>query len=135
MFISETQLHVRYAETDQMGYVYYGNYAQYFEIGRVEAMRELNTSYREMEESGVIMPVLSMNVKYIRPAIYDDLLTVRTIIREIPTMRMYFDYEIYNTDKVLINKASTVLVFINKQSMRPVEAPQWFISLLTEYIK
>ncbi|MCF8302631.1 MAG: acyl-CoA thioesterase [Bacteroidales bacterium] len=135
MFNSETQLRVRYAETDQMGYVYYGNYAQYLEIGRVEAMRELKTSYRAMEESGVIMPVLSMNIKYIRPAYYDDLLTIRTIIQDIPKTRIHFDYEIYNSDKELLSKASTVLVFVDKQSMRPVEAPAWFIKKLEKRLR
>src|ERR1700754_1391147 len=84
MFTSETQVRVRYAETDQMNVVYYGNYAQYFEVGRVESIRQLGFSYKDLESTGIIMPVVEMNVKYLRPARYDDLLTIRTTLRELP---------------------------------------------------
>ena len=94
MFTHQTQLRVRYAETDQMGYVYYGNYAQYFETGRVEALRSLGYTYRNMEENGVMMPVVHMKTDFIKPALYDDLITIKTIISTLPTVRMYFTYEI-----------------------------------------
>ena len=130
MFSAETQVRVRYGETDQMGYCYYGNYAQFFEIGRVEALRSLGMSYREMEEEGIMLPVLDYSVKYIKPALYDDLLTIKTTIPEIPRARIRFEYEIYNEKEELISKAETTLVFINKENMRPRSAPEDFIAKL-----
>ncbi len=130
--ISETKLRVRYAETDQMGFVYYGNYAQYYEVARADAMRQLGMTYREMEEKGVVMPIVTMTVKYIRPARYDDLLTVKTTIKEIPSSRMHFFYEIYNEKGILLNQGETVLAFIKPETGRPCPAPDWFLSCLTE---
>lgn len=127
MFVTETQVRVRYAETDKMGFVYYGNYPQYYEVGRVEAMRKLGMSYREMEEKGVMMPIASMQIKYIRPAYYDDLLTIRTIVKELPASRMHFWYEILNPEGVIINKGETVLAFINMSTGRPCAAPEYFL--------
>ena len=94
MYTFETKLRVRYSETDQMGYVYYGNYASYFEVARVDMLRSIDLSYKAMEESGIMMPVLELKSKYIKPAFYDDLLTVKVIIREIPQTRILFNYEI-----------------------------------------
>jgi len=130
MFISETTLRVRYGETDQMGIVYYGNYAQYYEVGRVDAMRNLGASYLDMEKNGIVMPILSMNIKYIRPAKYDDLLTVKTIINEMPTTRILFKYEIFNETGTLLNIGDTELVFVDKKTFRPCKSPQWFLELL-----
>ncbi len=130
MFSSETNLRVRYAETDQMGFVYYGNYPQYYEVGRAEAMRQLGTTYREMEERGVVMPIVDMHLKYIRPARYDDLLTVKTTVPELPGSRMHFDYEIYNEEGTLLNKGYTVLAFLKKETYRPCAAPEWFLEKL-----
>src|SRR5215471_16826613 len=97
MYESSTQLRVRYAETDQMNVVYYGNYAQYFEVGRVESIRQLGYTYKDMEASGVIMPVVEMYVRYLRPATYDDLLTVKTKLRELPDgHRIEFFQDVYN---------------------------------------
>jgi acyl-CoA thioester hydrolase len=127
MLITESKLRVRYAETDQMGFAYHGNYAKYYEIGRADAMRTLGMTYREMEERGVVMPIATMYTKYIRPAYYDDLLTVRTIVKEIPVARMHFFYEIYNEKGVLLNMGETVLAFIRKSTGRPCVAPDWFI--------
>ncbi len=134
MIVAETKVRVRYSETDQAGYVYYGNYAQYYELGRVSSMRQIGHTYREMEERGVIMPVLSMNIKYIRPAKYDDLLTIKTYIKSLPETRMDFEYEIYNQNGELINKADTTLVFISKENYKPVKAPQWFLEALKKAI-
>lgn len=133
MFTAKTQARVRYGETDQMGYCYYGNYAQYFEIGRVEALRELGMSYRKMEEDGIMLPVVEYNVKYLKPAYYDDLLTIVTTIRDIPKSRIFFDYEIYNEKEELLSTASTTLVFINKENMRPIAAPEEFLNRLGEF--
>src|SRR3954463_1583998 len=107
MICKDVQVRVRYAETDKMGYVYYGNYATYFEIGRVETLRKLGTSYKALEDSGIMLPVLEYKSKYIKAAKYDDLLTIRTFIRKIPTVRIVFDYEVYNQDMVLLNVAET----------------------------
>ncbi len=131
MFISETKLRVRYAETDQMGYVYYGNYAQYYEVSRVEALRQIGTSYKQLEDSGVMMPVVSMNIVYKRPALYDDILTVKTIIKELPTTKMKFINEVYNDKNELLNSAELILVFVKKENMRPCKCPEWFLNLFS----
>ena len=133
MLISKTELRVRYAETDQMSFVYYGNYAQYYEIGRVEALRQLGTSYKLLEDSGIMMPVVSMNINYKKPALYDDILTIKTIIKELPTNKIRFEYEIYNHKEELINTAETILVFVNKTTKRPCKCPQWFLDLFTGF--
>lgn len=130
---NRTQVRVRYGETDQMGYCYYGNYAQYFEIGRVEALRDLGMSYREMEEKGVMLPVSEFSVSYLRPAKYDDLLTICTQIEKLEGVRLYFNYELYNEAEKCIAKAQTTLVFVAKETMRPIQPPEDFIRLLTKY--
>ncbi len=132
MFTFTTQLRVRYAETDQMGFVYYGNYPQYYEVARAEAMRNMGMTYREMEEKGVVMPIAQMDIKYIRPARYDDLLTIKTTVPAMPASRMHFDYEIYNDEGKLLNKGTTMLAFLNKETGRPCAAPEWFINRLEE---
>ncbi len=126
MFTFICKLRVRYAETDQMGFAYYGNYPQYYEVARAEAMRDLGMTYREMEEKGVVMPIAKMDIKYIRPARYDDLLTIKTTVPEMPTSRMHFRYEIYNEEGTLLNIGNTTLAFLNKDTGRPCPAPRWF---------
>jgi len=133
MYISETTVRVRYAETDKMGYVYYGNYTQYYEVGRVEAMRALGTSYKEMEENGVMLPVYTCSLKYMKPAVYDDLLLIKTIIKELPTLKITFDYEIYNEKNELLNTGNTTLVFINMETNKPCRAPESFIERIKKY--
>ncbi|MEI6507840.1 MAG: thioesterase family protein [Bacteroidota bacterium] len=124
MFISETNIRVRYGETDQMGYVYYGNYALYYEVGRVEALRKLGMSYFELEEFGVMMPVVKMECNYVKAAKYDDLLTVKVIIDKMPGIRFHFYYEISNASGVLINKGETTLVFIDMKTNKVCKCPQ-----------
>lgn len=133
MFTHETRLRVRYAETDRMGYVYYGTYAQYFEVGRVEALRSLGLSYRRMEEDGVMLPVHDLQVKYHKPAFYDDLLTVRTSIIELPSVRIRFAYEVFNEARDLLTEASTTLVFIDRATNRPRRAPEQLLALLAAH--
>lgn len=133
MYISETSLRVRYAETDRMGYVYYGNYAQYFEVGRVEALRQLGTSYKEMEDNGIMLPVYSCNIKYLKPAFYDDLLVIKTVIKDLPTAKITFDYEIYNQKGELLTSANTSLVFIKMATNKPCAAPESFIEKIKVY--
>jgi len=122
--INETQIRVRYGETDQMAYVYYGNYAQYFEVARVEWMRKLGISYKELEEQGIMLPVLKLEVNYHKPGKYDDLLTIKTIVKKKPSVRIEFHFEIYNESKELLTTGFTSLVFIDMKRNRPTKAPQ-----------
>ena len=133
MYISETTVRVRYAETDRMGYVYYGNYSLYYEVGRVEALRQLGTSYKEMEDNGIGLPVYACTIKYLKPALYDDLLVIKTSVKELPTAKISFDYEIYNQKNELINTANTLLVFINMRSNKPCPAPKLLIESMKKY--
>ena len=126
------QLRVRYSETDQMSYVYYGNYASYFEVARVEAFRHIGFSYKEMEEAGILMPVLEYKTKYIKPAKYDDLLTIKVSIKEKPGIKIKFEYEVFNEADLLLNVAETTLVFINKMG-KPVLPPAIFMSYFEKY--
>lgn len=127
MIKTETTLRVRYGETDQMGFVYYGNYAQYYEVGRVEAMRSLGFSYREMEEGGILMPVINLTINYKKPALYDDEVRVVTTVKEMPKVRITFDYECYNQKNELLNTGSVTLVFIDKTRNKPTVPPDWFL--------
>lgn len=133
MFSSETQIRVRYAETDQMGYVYYGNYAMYFEVARVESLRAAGFSYKQMEDDGVIMPVLELHTQFVRPGKYDELLTIRTTIPEMPGVRIRFEYEVVNQRRETITKGWTTLTFLNKDSHRPCRPPQYLLDLLKPY--
>jgi len=134
MFIHKTKIRVRYAETDQMGYAYYGNYATYFEVARVEALRSLNFSYKQLEKDGVMLPVLEFGIKYFKPGFYDDELTIKTMISELPSARIKFDYETYNSEGVLLNKANTTLVFVSVKTKRPTSAPQHLLDKLKPMI-
>jgi acyl-CoA thioester hydrolase len=124
MFISDTQIRVRYAETDQMGVVYYGNYAQYFEVARAESIRQLGYTYKDMEDSGIIMPVVEMHVKFIRPARYDELLSIRSIVKELPSgHRIDFHQEVYNEKKKLLTTGHVALFFIQADTRQKVSMP------------
>lgn len=125
MKIFDLKVRVRYAETDQMGVVYHGNYAQYFEMGRVEWLRNLGVSYKWMEENGVMLPVVTLNMNYKKPARYDDLLTIRTIFKSQTSVKIEFDYEIYNESDELLTTGYSMLVFVNVQTGRPVLAPEY----------
>lgn len=133
MISAETQVRVRYGETDQMGYVYYGHYATYYEVGRVELFRSLGFSYRELEESGIQMPVTQMRCKYLKPATYDEVVRIVTSIREKPTARITFHYDLYNPEDELINTGDTTLVFIDTQRERPIKVPDWFLEAVQPY--
>ena len=135
MFSSKTTLRVRYAETDRMGYVYYGNYAQYFEVGRVEALRQLGYSYKEIEDSGVILPVVDLQVKFKKPALYDDELIISTFIKELPSVRIRFEYEVRNQNDELICTGETSLVFVDPERNKPCRAPEGIVEALRTYIK
>jgi acyl-CoA thioester hydrolase len=124
MFTATTQIRVRYGETDQMGYLYYGNYALYYEVGRAEAIRQLGFTYRQLEEMGVAMPVAELNVHYLRPALYDNLITVKTLLKELPEgSKITFHSELYNEDGQLLNKGATTLVFYDIKEKKKVNMP------------
>lgn len=127
MYSFSHKLRVRYGETDQMGYCYYGNYAQFLEIGRVETLRNLGMSYKQIEDSGFMLPVVELNVKYHKPSFYDDLITIKTTINKIPSVKIEFDYEIYNEKNELLTVAYTKLVFVNKETMKPCLCPKELI--------
>lgn len=130
MIINEISFRIRYGETDQMGIVYHGNYAQYLEMGRIEWLRSLDISYKTMEESGVILPVISLEIKYKKSAFYDDQITVVTRLKSRPAVRIEFDYEIYNQKRELLATASTVLAFMNKETQRPIRCPEYLLEKL-----
>lgn len=133
MVQSMFKLRVRYSETDRMGYIYYGNYAQYFEVGRVEAMRKLDMSYKQIEDNGIIMPVRDLHIEYLKPAYYDDELTIETIIPNMPLAKILFEYKIWNEKEELICKGYTNLVFVDPKSGRPMRAPDYFLDRLKPF--
>ncbi|MEN8124340.1 MAG: thioesterase family protein [Bacteroidota bacterium] len=130
MFKHEIKIRVRYGETDQMGYVYYGNYAQYFEVGRVEWLRNLGVSYKDLEESGIMLPVVHMNINYLKPAKYDDLLTIVTNVIKKPMVKIEFEFQIFNDQKELLTTAETTLVFIDIKKNKPTKAPKFLLDLI-----
>jgi acyl-CoA thioester hydrolase len=131
MIVSETKIRVYYEDTDQMGVVYYGNYARYYEIGRTEMIRELGFTYKEMEALNIMLPAHSLKVNYLKPARYDELLTVRTIIESIPKVKFPIKTEIYNESGELINYGETVLAFFNSKTQKPCPAPKYFVDEMT----
>ena len=124
---NQIKVRVRYAETDQMGVVYHGNYAQYFEMGRVEWLRNLGLSYKFMEENGIMLPVVNLTLNYKRPARYDDLLTVTTIFKKQESVKIEFDYEIHNEAGELLTTGTSMLVFVDMKTGRPVSPPEYVL--------
>ena len=135
MITNEIQVRVRYAETDQMGYVYYGNYATYFEVARVELLRSVGFTYKKLEEEGIMLPVFEFSIKYFKPAFYDDLLTIKTTLEYNDGARIRFHYEIFNESGSLLNKAETTLVFIDRRTNRPTIMPAKMKSLTQSEIR
>lgn len=127
MIKNQTNIRVRYGETDQMGYVYYGNYAQFFEVGRVEWLRALGVSYKSLEESGIMLPVIQLNINYMKPAKYDDLLTITTIMTKKPLVKIEFDFEVHNENNDLLTTGFTSLVFMDMKKNKPIKAPQYLL--------
>ncbi len=132
MYSLESKLRVRYGETDQMGYVYYGVYAQYYEVGRVELLRSLGVIYKEVEEEGFALPVVNFEINYKKAAHYDDELIIRTTIKELPSARITFHYETFNTEMELLNSGKVVLVFVEKKSKKPCFTPEIIMNKLKE---
>lgn len=136
MFIAETQIRVRYAETDQMNVVYYGNYAQYFEVARAESIRDLGFTYKEMEAMGVIMPVTELHCTFLRPANYDDLLTIKSTVKELPTdHKIEFHHEVYNEKKKLLTTGRIVLYFMEAATMKKTTMPEPLRKKLEPFFK
>lgn len=135
MFEHTTKIRVRYGETDQMGYMYYGNYAEFYEVGRVEMLRSLGLTYKGMEDSGIMMPVLELNCKYLKPALYDEEISIKVIMDKLPGIRIHFRYELINPKGELINIGETLLVFINMKTNRPCLAPQDFMDKLKPFFE
>ncbi|WP_278286570.1 acyl-CoA thioesterase [Zhouia spongiae] len=126
----QINIRVRYAETDQMGVVYHGNYAQYLELGRVEWLRNLGVSYKSMEENGIMLPVISLELKYKKSAKYDDLLTIKTRLKKRPAVKIEFDYEIWNGQEELLVQGYTALAFIDMKTNRPTRCPDYILEKL-----
>lgn len=134
MFQHETKIRVRYAETDQMDVVYHGNYAQYFEVGRAESIRQLGFTYKDMEAMGVVMPIVEWHAKYLRPAHYDELLTIRTILKELPDdHRIEFHQEVYNESEKLLTVGRVVLYFIDAATKQKTSMPEVLKAKLLPY--
>ncbi len=133
MFQNATKLRVRYGETDQMGYMYYGNYAEFFEVGRVEMLRSLGLTYSGMEASGIMMPVLELKCKYLKPARYDEEITINVIMDKMPGVKIHFRYELFNEREELIHLGETLLAFVNMKSNRPCLPPADFIKKLKPF--
>ncbi len=133
MYRSETHIRVRYSETDQMQYVYYGNYASYYEVARVESLRQLGLTYKELEAMGVIMPVLENHSEFLSPALYDELLKIIVTIHEKPTVRIRFHYEIFNEQEKLIHRGETLLALLYQKTGRPCRPPESFQKVLVPY--
>ncbi|HCT23785.1 MAG TPA: thioesterase [Chitinophagaceae bacterium] len=134
MFQHETKIRVRYAETDQMDVVYHGNYAQYFEVGRAESIRQLGFTYKDMEAIGVVMPIVEWHAKYLRPAHYDELLTIRTILKELPDdHRIEFHQEVYNESEKLLTVGRVVLYFIDASTKQKTSMPEVLKAKLLPY--
>ena len=134
MYSHKINIRVRYSETDKMGFVYYGIYAQYYEVGRVELLRSLGISYKSLEDSGYELPVVSFKINYKRPAFYDDEIIIKTSISETPSSKITFDYECFNLDGTLINNGQVVLVFVNRDTKKPCKPPQIIIDNLKNFL-
>lgn len=135
MLVNETQVRVYYEDTDKMGVVYYGVYARYYEIGRTEMIRQLGITYKEIEESNILLPARSLNVNYLKSAYYDDLLTVRTIVDTLPGVKFQIKTEIYNQDGELINRGEVVLVFFDANTNKPCRIPKHFLEAIRKQFK
>ena len=131
----EFKVRVRYAETDQMGVVYHGNYAQYFEMGRVEWLRNLGLSYKWMEENGIMLPVVSLTMNYKKPARYDDLIRVKTIFKSQTSVKIEFDYEIFNEKDELLTTGTSMLVFVDMKTGRPTLPPKYVSEKLLTFVE
>lgn len=133
MFVFETHIRVRYAETDQMGYMYYGNYAAFYEVARTEMLRSLGITYSSMEKNGIMLPVTELKTKYLKPALYDENIKIRVTITQKPSVRIVFIYELFNEKNQLINTGETTLVFFNIQKNKPCLPPDIILTKMNAF--
>lgn len=134
MISGEIELRVRYQETDCMGVVNHINYINYFEVARTELLRTTGITYRQIEDMGVMLPVVDVAAKYHKPAHYDDLITVKVALKKMPTVKVVFDYQIFREDELLITGSVTV-AFMDASTRRPCRAPQMFTDIMTPYFE
>lgn len=135
MICSVTNIRIRYSETDKMGYLHHANYLNYFEIGRTEMLRNMGMTYKEMEQDGILLPVLSVNINYNAPSYYDDVLTIKTYMKKKPGIKVLFEYEIYNENSLLICTGNCTLVFIDAVSRKPRRPPEYFMKKIAAEFK
>jgi acyl-CoA thioester hydrolase len=133
MLSSEIKIRVRYGEVDRMGYLHHGNYPLYFEEGRTELIRAIGLTYREIEDKGILLPVRDMSIKYFLPAKYDDLLTIKTILKNKPMVKLEFDYSVINEKGELLCEAHTTLAIVSAVNRKPARIPAFFSELLDPY--
>ncbi len=133
MLSNEIQIRIRYCEVDRMGYLHHGNYSVYFEEGRTELIRKLGLTYREMEDRGILLPVRELQIKYYKPALYDDKITIKTSLVKKPSARLEFEYQMMNSDGELLSEAKTTLVFVDTKSRKPMRVPEFFENLIAPY--
>ncbi len=134
MFSSETKVRVRYAETDQMGFVYHSNFFLYYEVGRAESIRQLGYTYADMEKMGVMMPVVEVQSRFLRPALYDDLLTIKTTLRELPVHhKIEFHHEVFNENDDLLVTGKVILYFMESKTMKRTTMPEDLLRKIKPY--
>ena len=135
MITSVNEIQIRYDEVDKMGYVYHGNYAKYYHISRTELLRKIGFSDKSMESHNIIMPIIELNIKYMKPIYYDDIITITTYMLNIPGARMKFLHEVRNTDDELINEATSTVVFVDMDSRMPMRAPDFLVNKIKTYFE
>lgn len=135
MITSENEIRIRYDEVDKMGYVYHGNYAKYYHISRTELLRKIGISDKVLENHNILLPVIEMNIKYIKPIFYDEIITIKTLLHDIPSSRMIFHHEVRNHDNEVINQAESMVAFVDINTRKPMRAPQFIINRIKSYIE
>ena len=135
MITSETKIQVRYDEVDKMGYVYHGNYARYFHISRTDLLRKVGICDKELESQNIILPVIEISIKYLKPVFYDDFITIRTKLLEMPETRIKFQHEVINQHNEIINIASSSMVFVDVNTRKPMIVPEIIKSKIESYLK
>jgi len=135
MITAENRIEIRYDEVDKMGYVYHGNYAKYYHISRTVLMNQIGICDRELEKQNIILPIIKMNIRYLKPVFYGDIITVRTSLKELPEIRMQFYHEVLNQNSEIINKAESTLIFVDSKSRKPIRIPENVFNKLQSYFK
>jgi len=135
MITSENEIRIRYDEVDKMGYVYHGNYAKYYHISRTELLRKIGISDKVLESHNILLPVIEMNIKYIKPIFYDEIITIKTSLQDIPGSRMIFHHEVRNHNNEVINRAESMVAFVDINTRKPMKAPQLIVNKIKSYIE